>query len=97
MGGDILQTDRAGVLADETDAADHETGQGETLGTGGGFEGFSRNDTLQGGIGEGEDEVEEVVEGDGGLAVGLVDVAGGGLLDQGLGDTGVDGHGDGTS
>jgi hypothetical protein len=31
------------------------------------------------------------------LAVGFVDVAGGGLLDQGLGDTGVDAHGDGTS
>lgn len=97
MGGDVLETDRTGVLADETDAADHETGQGETLGTSSGFEGLGGNDTLQGSVGEGEDDVEEVVEGDGGLAVGFVDVAGLGLLDQGLGDTGVDGHGDGAS
>lgn len=94
VGGDVAQTDGGGELGDETDGADKEARQGKTLGTSGSLQGFGGNDTLQRSVGEGEDNVEEVVECQGGLTLGL---ANGASLGDGEGNTGVDGHGDSAS
>lgn len=91
IGGDVLETDGGGKLGDETDGADNEARQGKTLGTSGGLQGFGGNDTLQRSVGEGEDNVEEVVECQGGLTLRLANGAG---LSDGEGNTGIDGHGD---
>jgi hypothetical protein len=92
VGGNVAETDGRGKLADETDGADHEARKGQTLGTSGGLQSFSRDDTLQGSVGEREHDVEEVVESQGSLTLRLADGSG---LSDGERDGGVDGHSNG--
>lgn len=89
VGGNVAETNGRGELTDETDGADHEAGQGQTLGTSGSLQSFSGDDTLQRSVGEGENDVEEVVECQGSLTLRLAD--GSGLSDRD-GDGSIDCH-----
>jgi hypothetical protein len=72
--GNVLQTNRSGELADETDATDHEARQSQALGASSCFQGFSRDDTLEWGISERKNDVEKIVECKSSLALGLANV-----------------------
>lgn len=73
VGRNVRETNGRSKLADETNAADHEAGQSQALGTSGCLQSFGRNDTLEGSVGEREDHVEKVVESKSSLALGLAD------------------------
>lgn len=76
----VLESDGASKLVDEAHGVDDEAGKSETLATDGGLESLGGNDTLEGGVGEGEDDVEEEVSGQGALGVVAVDVEVGVIL-----------------
>jgi hypothetical protein len=69
VGRDVCKSNRSSELTDETDAANHEAGQSQTFGTSGRFQRLGGDDTLEGGVGEREDNVEQVVESKGSLAL----------------------------
>lgn len=75
VGRDICHTDGGRKLTDKTDAANHEARERETLGTGRSLQGFCWDDTLEGGVGEREDDVEEVVESKSCLTLGFANVS----------------------
>jgi len=58
---DVAEGDRASKLVDETDAVDNDTRGGQTLGAHSGLEGLGRDDTLEGRVGEGIEDVEEEI------------------------------------
>jgi len=89
----VLQTNRRGKLANETDAVDHEAGQSKTFGSGGCFESLGGNYALKWGVRKRKDNVEKVVEGQGDLTKGPVNCACICFFgDQRLGDAGVYSH-----
>ncbi len=65
----VAQTDGSSELVDETNGADNDARGGQALGAHGGLERLAGDDALQGGVGEGEDDVEEEVGGQGTLRV----------------------------
>lgn len=62
---DVLEGDGTGVQVDEGDGTDNDSVHGHTLGTGGGLQALDGVESLERGVGEGVDDVEEVEEGDG--------------------------------
>ena len=89
---DVAQTDGSGELVDEANGADDDAGCGQTLGTHGRLEGFGRNDTLQGRVGEGVDNIEEKVRSQRALFVRDLQVRG--LVGECGGETRVDSQAD---
>ena len=75
VGGDVCHTNRCRKLTDETDTTDHEARKCQTLGTSCSLQSLRWDDTLEGGVGERENDVEEVVECKSGLTLGFADVA----------------------
>lgn len=71
---DVVESDGASELVDEAHGVDNEAGKGKTLATDGGLESLGGDDTLEGSVSEGEDDVEEEVSGQGTLGVVAVDV-----------------------
>lgn len=57
----VLQPDRSRKLVDESNSVDDDSRRSETLGPHGSLQSFRRDDPLQGGVGEGKDNVEEEV------------------------------------
>ena len=86
---DVAEANGSRELVDETNGADNDARGSQTLGTHGGLESLAGDDALQGGIGEGEDDVEEEVGGQGTLRVRGDDVVS--LTGQSGGEARVDG------
>lgn len=70
---DVSESDGRAELVDEGDGVDDETRRGETLGAHRGLESLGGDDTLEGSVGEGEDDVEKEVRGKSTTAVVEVD------------------------
>lgn len=70
----VVESDGASELVDEAHSVNNEAGKGKTLAADGGLESLGGDDTLEGSVGEGEDDVEEEVSGQGTLGVVAVDV-----------------------
>ena len=59
---DVLIGNRSAEGVDEAEGAGQEAIEGQALSTPGVVKGFNRDDTLQWGVGEGVDDIEEEVE-----------------------------------